>query len=58
LICKGFHSGKISSIDCAIQRPLLLTCSKEDRTIRLWNYENFICEMAREYYVFEENSSK
>lgn len=54
LICKGFHSGAISTIDIAVQRPLILTCSKEDSTIRLWNYKTFACEMAREYYVLED----
>lgn len=56
LICKGFHSGQISSIDVAVQRPLLLTCSKEDSTIRLWNYETYTCEMAREYYILRDKS--
>lgn len=58
LICKGFHSGEISSIDIAIQRPLLITCSKQDSTIRLWNYKTFTCEMAREYYVVEDMSMR
>ena len=58
LVCKGFHSGQISSIDIAIQRPLILTCSKEDSTIRLWNYKTFTCEMAREYFVKEDMSVK
>lgn len=58
LVCKGFHAGQISSIDVAVQRPLILTCSKEDSTIRLWNYKTFTCEMAREYYVMEEMTAK
>ena len=33
---------------------MILTCSKEDSTIRLWNYKTFTCEMAREYFVLEE----
>jgi WD40 repeat protein len=56
LICKGFHSGEISCIDIAVQRPLLITCSKQDSTIRLWNYKTYTCEMAREYYVVEDMS--
>ena len=58
LVCKGFHAGQISSIDVAVHRPLILTCSKEDSTIRLWNYKTFTCEMAREYYVMEETTPK
>jgi len=38
LVCRGFHSGSINAIDIAIQRPLIVTCSREDSTIRLWNY--------------------
>lgn len=56
LISKGFHSGQISSMDIAVQRPLILTCSKEDSTIRLWNYKTYQCEMAREYFVLEDMS--
>lgn len=38
LVCRGFHSGSISTIDVAIQRPILVTCSRDDSTIRIWNY--------------------
>ena len=31
-----------------------MTCSREDSTIRLWNYYKFECELAREYYVLED----
>jgi len=55
-VCRGFHSGAISTIDIAIQRPLLVTCSREDSTIRLWNYLTHSCELAREYYVLEDMS--
>lgn len=35
---KGFHSGGITSMDICIQRPIIATCSKDDCTVRLWNY--------------------
>lgn len=54
LILKGFHSKSISTMDVAVQRPLLITASKEDSTVRLWNYITGVCELAREYYVLEE----
>jgi cilia- and flagella-associated protein 57 len=38
LVCRGFHSGAIDTIDIAIQRPIIVTCSRDDSTIRLWNY--------------------
>jgi WD40 repeat protein len=54
LVCRGFHSGSIDCIDIAVQRPLIVTCSREDSTIRLWNYFTHQCELAREYYVLED----
>lgn len=54
LICRGFHHGAISAIDVAIQRPIVATCSKEDSTIRLWNYMTGQCELAREFFVLED----
>jgi len=41
LVCRGFHSGSIDSIDIAIQRPIIVTCSRADSTIRLWNYYSY-----------------
>ena len=45
--CKGFHSGPIVSMDLAIQRPLILTCSSKDASIRVWNYLTFTCEVYK-----------
>lgn len=58
LVCKGFHSGAITSIDVAVQRPILVTCSRDDSKVRLWNYLTGQCEIAREYYVLEDNALK
>ena len=38
LICDGFHKGPISCMDVSLQRPIIITCSREDRSIRVWNY--------------------
>lgn len=54
LICRGFHSGGITCIDVAVQRPILVTASRDDSTVRLWNYLTGVCELAREYYVVED----
>jgi len=54
LVCRGFHSGAIDTIDIAVQRPLIVTCSRDDSTIRIWNYYTHQCELAREYYVLED----
>jgi len=56
LVCRGFHNASITGLDVAIQRPIIATCSKEDSTIRLWNYITGQCELAREYYVLEDKA--
>ena len=56
LICRGFHVGAICGLDVAVQRPIIASCSREDSTIRLWNYTTGMCELAREYFVLEDNS--
>lgn len=56
MILKGWHSAAISCIDVAVQRPLLMTASKQDSTVRLWNYQTGICELAREFYVHEDSA--
>jgi cilia- and flagella-associated protein 57 len=48
-IAKGFHSGPVDAIDCAVQRPLIVTLSREDSTIRIWNYYKNTCEQAKLY---------
>lgn len=53
----GFHFGSVTSLDVCLQRPLIATCSKHDSTIRIWNYINFKCELARKFYVGEESSA-
>lgn len=47
IICKGFHKGMITGMDIAIQRPLLVTCSSSDASLRVWNYLTFRCEVAK-----------
>ena len=38
LVCRGFHNGRIDGLEVATQRPIIATCSRDDSTIRLWNY--------------------
>ena len=56
LVCRGFHNGSITGLDVAIQRPIIATCSRDDSTIRLWNYITGQCELAREYFVLEDKA--
>lgn len=54
LVWRGFHSGPITCIDIAVQRPIIVTWSQDDSTIRLWNYYTFKCELTREYFAHKE----
>ena len=56
IFCGGFHSGKIQEMDLAIQRPLLATCSDVDHTLRIWNYHNLTCELAKKLYVVQSDA--
>ena len=46
LMGNGFHGGCISAMDISVQRPLIATCSREDSTVRLWNYYTNTCELT------------
>jgi WD40 repeat protein len=47
----GFHNGMINSMDICKHRPFIVTSSTEDSTIRIWNYSNYKCELARKFFV-------
>lgn len=47
----GFHNGAINSMDICKHRPFIVTSSTDDSTIRIWNYANYKCELARKFYV-------
>lgn len=51
LLGKGFHSGKITCMDISIQRSIIVTCSKEDFTIRIWNYYTGQQELSRVFLL-------
>lgn len=57
LIYGGYHSGPITGLDVCIQRPLIVTCSREDSTIRIWNYINFKSELARKFIYDSQDES-
>lgn len=54
---KGFHNNPVTGMDVCLQRPLLATCSKEDSTIRLWNYKNYGCKLLRMFYFRIKDNS-
>ena len=47
ILCEGFHSGNITSIDTSIQRPIIVSASNIDKTIRIWNYLSGHSEFAK-----------
>ena len=51
----GFHNGKVTCLDPCLHRPFLVSCSNYDSTIRIWNYSSKKCELARKFYVGEDN---
>lgn len=38
ILSEGFHSGAITAMEISPQRPIILTASNFDKTIRVWNY--------------------
>ena len=50
----GFHSGPITTLDVAVQRPIFVTCSREDSSIRIWNYYSNSCEIANIHSVVDD----
>ena len=48
-LCSGFHAGAITELHTCLQRPIILTCSLADNTIRLWNYMTNNCELTKDF---------
>jgi len=47
-LSSGNHCGAITGMDCALNKPLVVTCGV-DHTIRCWNYITFQCEIVQSY---------
>ena len=58
LVCDGFHKGGISCMDVSLQRPIIITCSKEDKSIRVWNYLTGHCENCKIILEEKEDSKE
>ncbi len=58
LVCDGFHQGAITGMDVALQRPIIVTTSKTDKTIRIWNYLTGHCEYCKIILTEKDNSEK
>ncbi len=55
IICDGFHNGPITCMDVALQRPIIVTTSQKDKSIRLWNYLTGHCEYCK--IILEEKNN-
>jgi len=58
LICDGFHRGAINCMDVSLQRPIIITCSTEDKSIRIWNYLTGHCENCKIILEEKEDSKE
>jgi hypothetical protein len=58
LVCDGFHQGPISCMDLALQRPIIVTTSQVDKTIRVWNYLTGHCEYCKIILTEKDNDEK
>ena len=38
-------------MEISLQRPIIATFSKDDCTIRIWNYLSGQCMLSRKYYM-------
>ena len=47
LVCDGFHQGPITAMDISLQRPLIITASSSDKSIRIWNFLTGHCEYCK-----------
>jgi len=45
-LTQPFHSASISGLDTSIRKPWVATCG-HDCTVRIWDYENKICELSK-----------
>lgn len=47
-LCGGFHQGAVTGLDVCLRKPLIATCSA-DHTVRLWDYNERNCMLARAF---------
>jgi WD40 repeat protein len=57
-VCDGFHQGPITDMDVALQRPVIVTMSNVDKTIRVWNYLTGHCEYCKIVLTEKDDNEK
>ena len=58
VVCDGFHCGPITTMDVAQQRPIIITTSKKDKTVRVWNYLTGHCEYCKIILEEKDNNAE
>lgn len=42
----GAHSGAVTAMACSVSKPLLVSCSSVDNTVRVWDYRAWQCQLV------------
>ena len=50
----GNHHGDVAAIDICISRPIIVSMSKIDVTVRIWNYHTGKCELIKSFNAEQE----
>ena len=58
LVCEGFHQGAITTMDVALQRPIIITTSSKDKTVRAWNFITGHCEYCKVILTEKEKNKE
>ena len=58
LVCEGFHQGAITTMDVALQRPIIITTSSADKTVRAWNFITGHCEYCKVILTEKEKNKE
>jgi cilia- and flagella-associated protein 57 len=45
-VMQPYHHGAITGLDMCCRKPLLASCSS-DRSIRIWNYSTYTCDLVK-----------
>jgi WD40 repeat protein len=57
-VANGFHQDQISKLSCSLHRPLVISCSKDDCQVRIYNYATGLCELAKVYFYKDGDRDK
>jgi WD40 repeat protein len=58
LVANGSHQGEITTLSTCLQRPILLTSSVQDQTIRVWDYTTNKCVLQKSFVILDSSTGK